>query len=90
MEDNSVGSQWRSGIRLARLSCVLAIVAAVLGVTAGSASAWQNQSESSFTIVKSQEIKGSGTGFVQSEVTGKVGETVDYKIVVTNTGRVPL
>jgi uncharacterized repeat protein (TIGR01451 family) len=89
MEDKFRRSQWRSA-RLGRLSCVLAIVAVVLGVTAGSASAWQSQSESSFTIEKSQEVKGSGTGFVQSELTAKVGETIDYKIVVTNTGRVPL
>ena len=43
-----------------------------------------------FTIEKSQEISGSGKGFTQSELTGKVGQTVDYKIVVKNTGHVPI
>ena len=47
-------------------------------------------SEPSFTIDKLQEIKGSDAGFTTSELTGKVGQTVDYEIIVTNTGNVPL
>ena len=46
--------------------------------------------EPSFTIEKLQEIEGSGAGFTKSKLTGKVGETVDYEIVVKNTGNVPL
>jgi hypothetical protein len=42
------------------------------------------------SIVKMQEIAGSKTGFTTSPLTGKIGQTVDYKIVVTNTGNVPL
>ena len=85
MEDNLVRSQLRGG--LIRLFFVVAALAACLGVTAASASAWQTSSESAFTIEKLQEIKGSGSGFTQSELSGKVGQTVDYKIVVKNTGR---
>ncbi len=43
-----------------------------------------------FSIEKLQEIKGSGAGFTTGPVTGKLGDTVDYEIVVTNTGEVPL
>ena len=46
--------------------------------------------EPSFTIEKLQEIKGSGTGFRSLELTGDVDQTVDYEIVVKNTGNVPL
>ncbi|HMD52453.1 MAG TPA: hypothetical protein VKG62_07035 [Solirubrobacteraceae bacterium] len=46
--------------------------------------------EPGFTIEKLQEIAGSGTGFTSSELTGKIGQTVDYRIVVTNTGNTPL
>ena len=46
--------------------------------------------EPAFTIEKFQEIHGSGAGFTQSPLTGKIGQTVDYKIVVTNTGNVSL
>jgi hypothetical protein len=46
--------------------------------------------EPSFSITKFQEIEGSNTGFTTSALTGQVGQTVDYKIVVTNTGNVPL
>jgi hypothetical protein len=38
----------------------------------------------SFTIEKQQKI-GSG-GYTSSQLTGQIGETVDYQIVVTNTG----
>jgi hypothetical protein len=48
----------------------------------------QPTEEPSFTIVKSQEIKGSGAGFTTTPLTAKEGETVDYQIVVTNTGHV--
>jgi uncharacterized repeat protein (TIGR01451 family) len=46
--------------------------------------------EPKFTIEKLQEIKGSGTGFKSSTLTGAAGQTVDYEIVVTNTGNVAL
>jgi len=48
----------------------------------------QPTEEPSFTIVKRQEIKGSGAGFTTAPLTGKEGETVDYQIAVTNTGHV--
>jgi uncharacterized repeat protein (TIGR01451 family) len=44
----------------------------------------------SFSIAKRQEIVGGGGGFTASPLTGKVGQTVDYEIVVTNTGNIPL
>jgi hypothetical protein len=44
----------------------------------------------SFTIKKFQEIEGTGTGFTENELTGKVGQTVLYKIVVKNTGETRL
>jgi uncharacterized repeat protein (TIGR01451 family) len=47
-------------------------------------------SEPAFTIEKLQEIAGSGGGFTASSLTGKVGQTVDYEIVVKNTGNAPL
>jgi hypothetical protein len=40
----------------------------------------------SFTIEKLQEIAGSGKGFTTSSLTGAVGQTVDYQILVNNTG----
>ena len=46
--------------------------------------------EPSFTIKKLQEIEGSKVGFTKSKLTGTIGETVDYEIVVKNTGNVPL
>ena len=49
-----------------------------------------SESNPAFTIEKLQEIKASGAGFTTSTLTGKVGETVDYEIVVKNTGNVPL
>src|SRR6266576_1995345 len=39
-----------------------------------------------FTIEKLQEIAGSGRGFTKSPLIGAIGETVDYEIIVTNTG----
>ncbi len=41
-----------------------------------------------FTIEKQQKIAGSSTGFTTSTLTGAVGQTVEYQIVVTNTGTV--
>jgi hypothetical protein len=46
--------------------------------------------EPDFSITKLQEIAGTNTGFTASPVTGEVGQTVDYEIVVKNTGNVPL
>src|SRR5438067_2323688 len=43
-----------------------------------------------FTIEKLQEIAGSKRGFTTSPLTGAVGQTVEYQIVVTNTGDVSL
>jgi uncharacterized repeat protein (TIGR01451 family) len=44
----------------------------------------------SFSIEKLQEIEGAGGSFMSSPLTGALGQTVDYEIVVTNTGNVPL
>jgi hypothetical protein len=43
-----------------------------------------------FTIEKLQEIAGSGMGFTKAELTGKVGQTDDYEILVKNVSAVPL
>jgi hypothetical protein len=43
----------------------------------------------SFTIEKRQEITGSGRGFTTSPLTGAIGETVDYEMIVQNTGFFP-
>ena len=43
-----------------------------------------------FSIEKQQEIDGSGKGFTKEPLTSALGATVDYQIVVTNTGNVPL
>src|SRR5256886_2595818 len=42
-----------------------------------------------FTIEKLQEIAGGGRGFTTSPLIGAIGQTVDYKITVTNTGTFP-
>jgi hypothetical protein len=47
----------------------------------------QPTAEPSFTIEKLQQIGASG--FSSATLTGAVGDTVDYRILVTNTGRVP-
>jgi hypothetical protein len=44
----------------------------------------------SFTIEKKQLIVGEGKPFSTEEQVGLIGETVDYEILVTNTGNVPL
>jgi hypothetical protein len=46
--------------------------------------------EPGFLIEKKEEIAGSNEGFTAGPLTGKVGQTVDYQIVVTNNGTVPL
>jgi hypothetical protein len=43
-----------------------------------------------FTIEKLQAIAGSGSPLGTETVTGKVGQTVDYQMIVTNTGNTPL
>lgn len=45
--------------------------------------------EPSFSVEKLQRIAGEAT-YTTAERTGKIGQTVEYKIVVTNTGNVPL
>ena len=49
-----------------------------------------SESNPAFTVEKLQEIKGSKAGFTTSELTGKIGQTVDYEIIVKNTGNVSL
>ena len=46
--------------------------------------------EPAFTIEKRQEIAGSGEGFTTSKLSGMLGQTVDYQVIVANTGNVPL
>jgi hypothetical protein len=48
------------------------------------------ESEPNFTIEKLQMISGSGKPFTTAELTGQIGQVVDYKMVLTNTGNVPL
>ena len=48
------------------------------------------QAVSGFSIEKLQKIAGSGEGFTTSQLTGDIGQTVDYEIIVENTGNVPL
>lgn len=43
-----------------------------------------------FTIEATQEIKGSGSGPTTDQLTGAIGQTIDYAITVHNTGNVPL
>jgi hypothetical protein len=43
-----------------------------------------------FSIEKLQEIAGSAGGFTALPLIGTVGQTVDYEMLVTNTGNVPL
>jgi hypothetical protein len=46
--------------------------------------------EPEFTIEKLQELSGSGAGFTKSELTGKLGQVVDYSVIVRNTGNVAI
>src|SRR5580658_3827758 len=89
MDENTAPQQrfvhgWR------RMCCLLGVVGVALGLFATSASAWQSKPEPPFSIEKVQEIQGSGAGFTRSELTGKIGQTVDYQIIVRNTGNTPL
>jgi hypothetical protein len=43
-----------------------------------------------FTAIKEQEIAGSGQGFTTAKLLGKIGQTVDYKITVKDTGNTSL
>ncbi len=45
--------------------------------------------EPEFTIEKLQQIEGGESGFTTSPLTGAIGETVDYEIIVENTGLSP-
>ena len=48
----------------------------------------QPTAEPAFAIEKQQQIAGSGHGFTTGPLAGLVGQTVEYKIVVTNTASV--
>ena len=69
-------------------------VAVVVSTPAGSSSTSLDTADQytyvGFSIEKLQEIAGSGAGFTTSSLTGNVGQTVDYEIIVKNTGTVPL
>ena len=43
-----------------------------------------------FTITKFQQIRESGKGFTAGALVGSVGQTVDYELIVKNTGNTPL
>jgi hypothetical protein len=42
------------------------------------------------SLEKLQQIEGSGAGYTTTPLSGQVGQTVDYEILVDNTGNVPL
>ena len=44
----------------------------------------------SYTIEKLQEVEGSHDGFTASKLTSEVGQTIDYEVIVKNTGNVTL
>lgn len=46
--------------------------------------------EPEFTIEKRQQIQGTDAAFTEAELTAKLGQTVDYDIVVSNTGELPI
>jgi len=48
------------------------------------------ESKPEFTVGKAQQIAGSSSPFSPEKLTGKLGQTVDYQITVSNTGNVPL
>ena len=48
------------------------------------------QEEPEFTIEKSQRIADTESAFTTDELTAKLGQTVDYQIVLSNTGNRPL
>jgi hypothetical protein len=70
----------------------LVVTLVTFGVLAGTALATSPSfvEGPSFTVEKLQAIDGSGTGFTTEELTGKAGQTIDYEIVVSNTGSTPL
>lgn len=43
-----------------------------------------------FTLEKLQQIAGTGGSYTSSQLSGAVAQTVDYEIIVKNTGNVPL
>jgi hypothetical protein len=43
-----------------------------------------------FSIEKLQEIAGSGSGYTKAQLGAEVGQTVNYKVVVTNNSEAPL
>lgn len=46
--------------------------------------------QTGFSVQKLQQIQGSETGYTTSQLSGKIGQTVDYEVIVKNTGMVPL
>ena len=46
--------------------------------------------EPNYEIEKLQLIKGSGASFTKTELSGNVGEVVDYEVIVRNTGNVAI
>jgi uncharacterized repeat protein (TIGR01451 family) len=84
---------------LATIVFVLAGLGSALDVASASAQAnpagapagagFECGCEPAFTIEKLQEIEGSDSEFTTSPLTGAIGQTVDYQIVVVNTGEVP-
>jgi hypothetical protein len=48
------------------------------------------KAEPEFSLEKLQTIENSGKPFTPAQITGKEGQTVDYEIVITNKGNVPM
>ncbi len=46
--------------------------------------------EPNYEVEKLQLIKGSGATFTKTELSGKIGEVVDYQVIVRNTGNVAI
>jgi hypothetical protein len=46
--------------------------------------------EPNYEVEKLQVIKGSGAAYTKSELTGEVGDVVDYEVIVRNTGNVAI
>ena len=46
--------------------------------------------EPNYEVEKLQLIKGSGAAFTKTELSGKIGEVVDYLVIVRNTGNVAI
>jgi hypothetical protein len=96
---------WREFVKSRNIGARLAVLASGMSALAGlsltlgaaPAAASTNPSastcgicEPAFTIEKRQEIAGSGRGFTTSKLIGAAGQTVDYQIIVTNTGHDPV